>query len=96
MDGILIPLAMVTIMALDLVVWLLMIAVIMHWLMAFNILNARQPLVNMVHNFCERITQPLLQPLRKRLPYVAGVDLSPLVLILLITFIQLLIKHNVA
>lgn len=94
MDAILVPLAQVVLIALDLVVWVLIIGIAIHWLVAFNILNPHQAFVFAINNFCHRVTEPMLRPIRKFIPSFAGVDLSPLVLILGITFIQLLIKHN--
>ncbi|QQS15061.1 MAG: YggT family protein [Rhodospirillales bacterium] len=61
---------------------------IMSWLLAFNVLNYRNKFVRVVWDTTNRLTVPLLRPIRRFMPNLGGIDLSPLILILLILFIQ--------
>jgi YggT family protein len=69
-------------------VYLLIAQAIMSWLLAFNVVNYRNQFVRMVWEFLARITEPLLRPIRRFLPSFGGIDLSPLVLIMIIYFLQ--------
>ncbi len=73
---------------LSLFMWLLIIQAIMSWLLAFNVLNPRNQVVGMIWQFMLRATEPLLRPIRRILPNFGGIDLAPLVLILIIYFIR--------
>lgn len=73
---------------LELFMWLLIIQAIMSWLLAFNVLNPRNQIVGMIWQFMLRATEPLLRPIRRFLPNFGGIDLAPLVLILIIYFIR--------
>lgn len=66
----------------------LFVWVIMSLLIQFNIINRYQPLVRMINDFLTRIIEPALQPIRRMLPNMGALDLSPLVLILALQFIQ--------
>jgi len=81
---------------LNLYVWALIISAILSWLMAFNVINSHNRLVYMVSDFLYRITEPALRPIRRFVPLVGGVDLSPVVLILLLWFIRRLLWVDVA
>jgi YggT family protein len=80
---------------LDLYIWLLIASAILSWLIAFNVVNTRNQFVASVSDFLYRITEPLLAPIRSRLPNLGGLDLSPIVLILLIMFIQRIISYYI-
>jgi len=80
---------------LDLYVWLLIAAAILSWLIAFNVVNTRNQLVAAVPEFLYRITEPLLAPIRSFLPNLGGLDISPIILILIIILIQKLIAYNI-
>ncbi len=67
-------------------VWALIVAVVLTWLVQFNVVNARNRFVGIVGDFLARITEPALQPIRRILPDLGGIDISPVVLILLLTF----------
>ncbi len=88
MDIILGPLISVIQMALNLYVWMIIVQAIMSWLIAFGVINTRNRFVYMVGDFLYRITEPLLRPIRQFLPNLGGIDLSPVVLLLAIVFIQ--------
>ncbi|NBB69641.1 MAG: YggT family protein [Alphaproteobacteria bacterium] len=75
----------------SLYVWALIIAVIMTWLVQFNVINGRNRVVYLIGDFLTRITEPALMPIRRVLPDLGGIDISPVVLILLLTFGQSLL-----
>ena len=74
--------------ALNLYVYALIISAVMSWLIAFNVLNVRNDFVRGIMNFLYQITEPVLRPIRQRLPSMGGLDISPIILILIIYFIQ--------
>jgi YggT family protein len=78
----------VILIVLDLYVWLLIAAAILSWLVAFNVVNARNQVVAMVGDFLYRVTEPVLRPLRNMLPNLGGIDVSPVVVILIIILIK--------
>jgi len=88
MDVILGPLIMIVQLVLNLYVWMLIVQAVMSWLVAFDIINTRNKFVYMVGDFLYRITEPLLRPIRRFLPDLGGIDLSPMVLIFIIIFVQ--------
>jgi len=78
---------------LSLYVWVLIVGALLSWLVAFDVVNMRNRFVQAVSDFIYRVTEPALAPIRKRLPVMGGVDLSPIILILLIMFIQSFLRH---
>ena len=88
MQVILLPLYRVVSIAIELYIWALIVSAIMSWLAAFNIINTYNRFVYQVMAVLNRITEPALQPLRRFLPNLGGVDLSPIVLILILYFLQ--------
>jgi YggT family protein len=85
----------IVIIILDLYVWLLIASAILSWLIAFNVVNTRNQFVSAVAEFLYRITEPVLAPIRRVLPSMGGLDLSPIVLILIIMFIQRVIAYYI-
>jgi YggT family protein len=78
----------------DLFVWVLIAHVVLSWLVQFNIVNARNQFVYQVGNLLFRLTEPVLRPVRRILPNLGGIDISPVVVILLLYFLQRLIAEN--
>jgi len=85
----------VILIVLDLYVWLLIAAAVLSWLVAFNVVNSRNQFVAMVGDFLYRITEPVLRPIRNMLPNLGGIDISPVVLILIIILIKSIIIHYI-
>lgn len=81
---------------LTLYIYVLIAMAVMSWLIAFGVVNSRNPIVHTVGKFLYRITEPLLRPIRRLLPNLGGIDVSPVILILLILFIQAVIIPNIA
>jgi YggT family protein len=77
----------------DIYVWLIILQVVLSWLIAFNVLNTSNRFVYMVGDFLYRITEPAMRPIRRILPNLGGIDLSPLVLLLLLFFAQRLLME---
>ena len=87
------PLIQVAIVALDLYWWVVIGSAILSWLVAFNVVNTSNRLVYTIGDFLWRITEPALRPIRRVLPNLGGIDISPVVLLLAIFFVkQLLIN----
>jgi YggT family protein len=78
----------IVLLVLDIYIWLLIAAAVLSWLVAFNVINTRNPVVAMVGDFVYRITEPVLRPIRNVLPGLGGIDVSPVVLILIIILIK--------
>lgn len=78
-----------TILALVIVV--LIVYVVISWLYAFDIVSRRNSFVYAIYEFCRRVTDPILKPLRRLIPPIAGVDLSVLVLLLVIQLLRQLL-----
>ena len=76
---------------LELYMWVVIASVILSWLIAFNVINTRNPFVHQIGDFLYRATEPVLRPIRNLLPNLGGIDLSPLVLILLLVFVRRLL-----
>jgi YggT family protein len=72
-------------------IWILIASAILSWLVAFNVVNARNPIVANLGEFLYRITEPALRPIRALLPNLGGIDISPVILILLLLFLQRII-----
>jgi YggT family protein len=89
------PFFEVILIALNIYIWLLVAAALLSWLIAFNVVNARNPAVAMIGDFLYRITEPALRPIRNMLPNLGGIDISPVILILLIILIERIIIHYI-
>ncbi|MBP6011702.1 MAG: YggT family protein [Alphaproteobacteria bacterium] len=63
-------------------VWIVIASVILSWLVNFNVVNPYNPAIRAVQTFCYRVTEPLLAPIRRIMPDLGGLDISPIVLIL--------------
>jgi YggT family protein len=82
------PLLEVIIIVLDAYWWVVILAVVMSWLIAFNVVNTRNQIVGMIADFLYRITEPVFRPIRNMLPAMGGIDFSPFIVLLLIYLIQ--------
>jgi YggT family protein len=78
-------------LALQLYIWIVIAMAIFSWLVAFNVVNTRSPVVSMIGDFLYRITEPALRPIRSILPNLGGIDISPVILFLIIVFIRYVI-----
>jgi YggT family protein len=76
--------------------WIIIASAIFSWLYAFNVINSSNQIVNMIGKFLYDVTEPALRPIRRILPTFGSVDLSPIVLLLGIGFIQILFNNSIA
>ena len=78
----------------DLFIWAIILSALMSWLIGFNVINIHNKLIYIIADFLNRLTEPFLSPIRRILPYLGGIDLSPVVLILLLIFLKDLVNNN--
>lgn len=74
-------------------IWCLIISAILSWLVAFNVVNTSNRIVYTIGDFLYRITEPALRPIRRFLPNLGGIDISPVILILLLFFVSNLLRE---
>ena len=72
----------------DIYIWLLIAQAVLSWLLAFGVVNRYNRVVASASDFLWRITEPLLRPIRSVLPDLGGIDISPVVLILILYFLR--------
>ncbi len=85
----------VILIVLQIYVWLLIASAVLSWLIAFNVVNTRNQFVSTVGEFLYRITEPVLRPIRNMLPNLGGLDISPIILILIIFLIERIIVYYI-
>ena len=73
---------------LSLLYWAIIISAIMSWLIAFDIINLRNQFVYNVHRFLDAVTRPVLAPFQRIIPSLGGVDISPIIVLLILVGIQ--------
>jgi YggT family protein len=75
-------------LVIDLFIWVVIASAILSWLIAFNVVNTSNRFVYSVADMLYRITEPALRPIRSILPNLGGIDISPVILILLLLFFR--------
>jgi YggT family protein len=94
----LMTLALITLI--DLVVrvyfWIVLARVVLSWLIGFNVVNQFNPAVQAVQRFCYAATEPLLRPIRRLMPDLGGLDISPIVLLLGVELVRVLLVRLLA
>ena len=88
-------LAMLIDKVIDIYTWIVIASAIMSWLVAFGVINVRNQFVRPAVDFLYRITEPVLRPIRRVLPNLGGIDISPVIALLLIIFLQHLLVEYV-
>ena len=78
----------VILVVLQIYVWLLIASAILSWLIAFNVVNTHNQFVATLADFLWRITEPVLRPIRNMMPSLGGIDVSPVIVILIIILIK--------
>ncbi|MCP1199227.1 YggT family protein [Notoacmeibacter sp. MSK16QG-6] len=79
--------------ALEIYKWIVIAMIIVSWLVAFDIINRRNRFVDIVWDFLIRVTEPALAPIRRFMPNLGGIDISPIILFIVIFFLQTLILN---
>lgn len=83
-----IPLINFLVLLIDLYIWVIIASAILSWLIAFNVVNTSNRVVLAIADTLYRITEPALRPIRSVLPNLGGIDISPVILILLLLFFR--------
>jgi YggT family protein len=78
---------------LNLYVWIIIAGAVLSWLIAFNVVNTRNQLVYTIYNVLNQLTEPLLRPIRRYMPNLGAIDISPIILLLIIFFLQRVIVY---
>ena len=73
--------------------WIILAMVVMSWLIAFGIINRSNPYVRQIGYALDRLTEPLLRPIRRVLPDLGGIDISPIVLLIGLQFLGILVDN---
>ena len=77
------------------VIWFIMIAhIVMSWLISFNVLNTRQPMVAQIWYGLNRVLEPVYSPIRRILPATGGLDFAPLVAFIVLIILQRALINN--
>ncbi len=82
-------------LVLQLYTWVIIAMAILSWLVAFGVINIRNDFVRSVWNTLLAVTEPILMPIRRRLPNLGGLDLSPVVLLLAIFLLERIIVYYI-
>ena len=88
-------LAYLILRVIDLYIWVIIISAILSWLVAFNVINTQNRFVHTAVDILWRLTEPVLRPIRSVLPNLGGIDISPVIVILVLLFIRDLIVEYV-
>jgi len=83
-----VPLIGFIVLVIDLYIWVIIASAILSWLVAFNVVNTSNRLVYTLAEGLYRITEPALRPIRSIMPNLGGIDISPVILILVLLFIR--------
>lgn len=75
---------------------LIFVHFIMSWLISFQVLNVRQPFVSQVWYTLQRVLEPIYGPIRRFMPNLGGIDLSPIAALLAIEVIRIVLTNNIA
>lgn len=89
MGGFAAPIIRVVIAILDIYWWLVIIQAVASWLIAFNIINTYSRPVAMILDFLYRVTEPALRPIRQFVPPLGGLDITPVILLIIIWFVEM-------
>ena len=82
------PLIGFIVLVIDLYIWVVIAGAILSWLVAFNVVNTNNRFVLSMADGLYRLTEPALRPIRNILPNLGGIDISPVILILILIFIR--------
>jgi len=80
----------------DIVFWIVIAQVVLSWLINFDVLNLRQPIVWNIWNGLNRLLEPIYRPIRNMLPDLGGLDISPAIVLILLFALQVVVNRNLA
>ena len=78
----------------DLLIWIIIASAVLSWLIAFNVVNPYNQFVRSLWELFQRVTEPMLRPIRRLLPDMGGIDVSPVILILVLIFIRVVVIRD--
>ncbi len=87
-------LAQILLFILDIVYFVLIVHIIMSWLINFQVLNIRQPMVAQIWHIVNQLLEPIYRPLRRIIPSAGGMDLTPIVVFIGIYALRVIITNN--
>lgn len=76
--------------------WIVILSAIFSWLYAFNVINSSNRFVNMIGRFLYQMTEPVYRPIRRFIPDLGGIDITPIIVLFIIMFLQYLLIHDIA
>ena len=79
----------------DIYTWIVIASAIMSWLVAFGVVNVRNQFIRVVVDLLFKLTEPVLRPIRRMLPNLGGIDISPIIVLLGIVFVQMIIQNPI-
>ena len=79
----------------DIYKFILIIWIVLSWLISFNIVNRYQPFVSRLYQFLEQLTDPVLKHIRKYVPLIGSVDVTPVILFIVLNFVKNLLIYYV-
>ena len=79
--------------ALSIYWWIVILSAVFSWLYAFNVINSRNSFVSSIGNALYQLTEPVFSRIRRFLPDLGGVDISPIIVLLIIFFLQRLLEQ---
>ncbi|MCA2409721.1 YggT family protein [Rhizobium leguminosarum bv. viciae 248] len=82
-------------MALNIYWYVIIFSAVFSWLYAFNVINSHNQFVNQLGMFFYNATEPALRPIRRFMPNLGGIDISPIILLLIIAFVQLILNNPI-
>jgi YggT family protein len=85
----------IILLVLDLYRWILIAMIIMSWLISFNVINTRNGFVEGLWRVLNQLTEPVLRPIRRIMPNFSGLDISPIILFIIIFFIERIIIYYI-
>jgi len=75
--------------------WIVILSVIFSWLYAFNVINSSNQIVNTIGRFLYNVTEPIYRPIRRFIPDLGGIDITPIIVLLVIYFLQNFLIYDI-
>ncbi len=80
----------------SLAIFLVIVTAILSWLVAFDVINLRNPAMYRIVRTLDQLTEPLLRPIRRIMPNLGGIDISPIILLLLLQALRIVVDGFLA
>lgn len=76
--------------------WIVILSAVFSWLYAFNVINSSNQVVNSIGRVLYQLTEPVYRPIRRFIPDLGGIDITPIIVLFIIMFLQYLLLHDIA